>query len=111
MLGCAWLINFFFPSPPRHTDEYYVRKAREAAAIKPYRICFKDVAGLLTPDRTRTLIPLIMKNIGDVPLELHAHCINCLAPVNYLEEINLGVRVLHTAGPPLANGSSQPSVL
>jgi len=109
-LGMDVVINIIYSVSPRHTDEYYVRKAREAAAIKPYRICFKDVAGLLTPDRARALIPLIMKNIGDVPLEFHAHCNNGLAPVNYLEAIKLGVRILHTAVPPLANGSSQPSV-
>jgi oxaloacetate decarboxylase alpha subunit len=110
-LGMDVVINLIYSVSPRHTDEYYVEKAREAAAIKPYRICFKDVAGLLTPDRTCALIPLIMKNIGDVPLEFHAHCNNGLAPVNYLEAIKLGVRILHTAVPPLANGSSQPSVL
>ncbi len=109
-LGMDVVINIIYSVSPRHTDEYYVRKAREAAAIMPYRICFKDVAGLLTPERTRTLVPLIMKNIGDVPLEFHAHCNNGLAPVNYLEAIKLGVRILHTAVPPLANGSSQPSV-
>jgi len=109
-LGMDVVINIIYSVSPRHTDEYYVRKAREAAAIKPYRICFKDVAGLLTPERTRVLIPLIMKNIGEVPLEFHAHCNNGLAPVNYLEAIKLGVRILHTAVPPLANGSSQPSV-
>jgi oxaloacetate decarboxylase alpha subunit len=33
-----------------------------------------------------------------------------MAPFNYLEAIRLGVDTLHTAIPPLANGSSQPSV-
>jgi oxaloacetate decarboxylase alpha subunit len=33
-----------------------------------------------------------------------------MAPFNYLEAIKLGVNVLHTAIPPLANGSSQPSI-
>ncbi len=109
-LGMDAVINIIYSVSPRHTDEYYTQKAREAAAIKPYRICFKDVGGLLTPDRARTLIPLILKNIGDVPLEFHAHCNNGLAPVNYLEAIALGVKILHTAIPPLANGSAQPSI-
>lgn len=109
-MGMDAVINIIYSVSPRHTDEYYVQKAREAAAIKPYRICFKDVAGLLTPERTRALVPLILKNIGDVPLEFHAHCNNGLAPINYLEAIKLGVKILHTAVPPLANGSSQPSI-
>ncbi len=109
-LGMDVVINIIYSVSPRHTDEYYARKAREAAAIKPYRICFKDVAGLLTPDRAQTLIPLIQRNIGAVPLEFHAHCNNGLAPFNYLEAIKLGVDTLHTAIPPLANGSAQPSI-
>ena len=109
-LGMDVVINIIYSISPRHTDEYYALKAREAAAIRPFRICFKDVAGLLTPERARSLIPLIKKNIGDVPLEFHAHCNNGLAPFNYLEAIKLGVNILHTAIPPLANGSSQPSI-
>jgi oxaloacetate decarboxylase alpha subunit len=33
-----------------------------------------------------------------------------MAPFNYLEAIKLGVDTLHTAIPPLANGSAQPSI-
>jgi oxaloacetate decarboxylase alpha subunit len=108
--GMEVVANIIYSVSPRHTDEYYAQKARAAAAAKPYRICFKDVGGLLTPARTRTLIAVIQTNIGDVPLEFHAHCNNGLAPFNYLEAINLGVNILHTAVPPLANGSSQPSI-
>ena len=89
--GMDVIVNIIYSVSPRHTDEYYAERARQAAAIKPYRICFKDVGGLLTPDRTRTLFPLIQKNIGSVPLEFHAHCNNGMAPFNYLEAIKLGV--------------------
>jgi oxaloacetate decarboxylase alpha subunit len=109
-LGMDVVVNIIYSVSPRHTDEYYAQKAREAAAIKPYRICFKDVGGLLTPERTRTLFPLIQKNIGDLPLEFHAHCSNGMAPFNYVQAMKLGANTLHTAIPPLANGSSQPSI-
>lgn len=109
-LGMDVIINIIYSVSPRHTDDYYAERARQAAAIQPYRICFKDVGGLLTPDRARALIPLIQKNIGEIPLEFHAHCNNGFAPYNYLEAIKLGVDTLHTAIPPLANGSSQPSI-
>ncbi|MDH3442366.1 MAG: biotin carboxyl carrier protein [Deltaproteobacteria bacterium] len=108
--GMDVVVNIIYSVSPRHDDAYYARKARAAAEIKPYRICFKDVGGLLTPERTRSLIPLIQRNIGNVPLEFHAHCNNGLAPFNYLEAVKLGVSILHTAIPPLANGSSQPSI-
>jgi oxaloacetate decarboxylase alpha subunit len=109
-LGMDVVINIIYSVSPRHTDAYYAERARQAAAIKPYRICFKDVGGLLTPDRARALIPLIRQNTGAIPLEFHGHCNNGLAPFNYLEAIKLGVTILHTAIPPLANGSSQPSI-
>ena len=109
-LGMDTVMNLIYSISPRHTDEYYAQKARDAAALKPYRLCFKDVGGMLTPDRTRELVRLIKQNIGDIPLEFHAHCNNGLGPFNLLEAVKEGVRIVHTAIPPLANGSSQPSI-
>ena len=109
-LGMKTVMNLIYSISPRHSDEYYGQKARDAAALKPYRLCFKDVGGMLTPERTRALVRLIKQNAPDVPLEFHAHCNNGLAPFNLLEAVKEGVRIVHTAIPPLANGSSQPSV-
>lgn len=109
-IGMEMVANVIYSVSPRHTDEYYAEKAREAAAMRPYRICFKDVGGLLTPERTRTLVPLVLKHAGNIPVEFHAHCNNGLAPLCYLEAMKLGLTTLHTAVPPLANGSSQPSI-
>jgi oxaloacetate decarboxylase alpha subunit len=110
-VGMETIVNLIYSVSPRHSDAYYAERARQAAAIRPYRICFKDVGGLLTPERARTLIPVILQNAGDVPVEYHAHCNNGLAPLCYLEAVKLGITTLHTAIPPLANGSSQPSIL
>ena len=94
-IGMETIANLIYSVSPRHTDEYYAEKARAAAAIKPYGICFKDVGGLLTPERARTLIPIIQKNVGDVPLEFHGHCNSGQAPLCYLEAIKLGLTRLH----------------
>ncbi len=109
-LGMESVVNLIYSVSPRHTDAYYARKAREAAAMKPYRICFKDVGGMLTPERTRILVRLVLDNVGNIPVEFHAHCNNGLAPVNVLEAVKEGIRIVHTSVPPLANGSAQPSV-
>ena len=109
-IGMDTIVNLIYSVSPRHTDEYYAKKTRDAAAINPYRICFKDVGGLLTPERARTLIPAILRNAGAVPVEYHAHCNNGLATLCYLEAVKHGITALHTAVPPLANGSSQPSI-
>ena len=59
-LGMDTIVNLIYTVSPRHTDDYYARKAHAAAAIRPYRICFKDVGGLLTPERARTLLPAVL---------------------------------------------------
>jgi oxaloacetate decarboxylase alpha subunit len=109
-LGMTPVIDMIYSVSPKHTDEYYVTKARDVAALKPYRMCLKDVGGLLTPERTRNLLRLMLAETGDIEWEFHGHSNNGLAPVNALEAVKAGVRYVHTAVPPLANGDSQPSV-
>ncbi len=65
---------------------------------------------MLTPERTRTLLPQMMAAAGDLPWEFHGHCNNGLGPLNAIEAVKAGVRYVHTAVPPLANANSQPSV-
>src|SRR5680860_61398 len=109
-LGMTPVINVMYSVSPRHTDEYFVDKARQAAALRPWRLCFKDVGGLLTPQRTRELLPRMIAEAGDIPWEFHGHCNNGLGPLNALEAVRAGVDYVHTAVPPLANGNSQPSI-
>ena len=109
-LGLKNAIAISYSVSPRHTDEYYAKTTREMVSFKPDSIYLKDQGGLLTVERARTLIPVMLQNAGDIPVELHSHCTTGLADLVYLEALKLGVRTVHTAIPPLANGSSQPSV-
>lgn len=109
-LGMSPVVNVMYSVSPRHTDDYYVQKAKEAAALRPFRLCFKDVGGLLTPERTTHLLGLMRKATGDIPWEFHGHCNNGLGPLNALAAAEAGVEYIHTAVPPLANGNSQPSI-
>jgi oxaloacetate decarboxylase alpha subunit len=108
--GMQSIVNLIYSVSPKHTDEYFARKAREAATLKPYRLCLKDPGGLLTPERTRALVPLIYENAPGIPLELHTHCTTGLGGLCALEAIKLGVKSINTAIPPLANASSNPSL-
>jgi oxaloacetate decarboxylase alpha subunit len=108
--GLVTMVALIFTHSPVHTDEYYAKKAQAIAKAGADRIFIKDVDGLLTPERTRTLVPAILKKIDGIPLELHAHCTTGLAPLCYLDAAKLGVQTLHTAISPLANGPSQPSI-
>ena len=109
-VGLEPIVNLIFSVSPRHTDEYYAEKSRAAARLDLFRICLKDPGGLLTPERTRTLVPVVLKNSNGIPVELHTHCNTGLGPLCCLEALQLGIRSLNTAIPPLAHGSSNPSL-
>ena len=108
--GLEPIVNLIFSVSPKHTDEYYAEKARAAAALGTPRLCLKDPGGLLTPERTRALVPLIFAHGGGAALELHTHCTTGLGPLCALEAIQLGVKIVNTAIPPLADASSNPSL-
>ena len=108
--GIEVVLAVVYSLSPKHSDEYFAQKVRAARALKPNRIYLKDPAGLLTPERVQTLVPLFLKNADGIPVELHSHCTTGLAPLCYLEAIKLGIETVHTAIPPLANGSSNPSL-
>lgn len=109
-MGMRTVVNVIYSISPKHTDDYYRERIGQAAALKPYRICFKDVGGLLTPERTRELTKIFKENAANIDLEFHAHSNNGLSPINVLEAAKSGIRYIHTAVPPLANGTSQPSI-
>lgn len=92
-----------------HDDAFYANCARQIAASGDFDLLYiKDPSGLLTPDRARTLIPAVKKEIGNLPLELHSHCTIGLSQFNYMVGAELGIDALHVAVGPLAHGSSLP---
>ena len=108
--GLEVSLALIYSYSPKHSDAYFAQRTRDAAKLKPDVIYLKDSGGLLTPERTRTVIPAMLASTGGIPLELHSHCTTGLAPLCYLEAVKAGCRTLHTAIPPLANGSGQPSI-
>jgi oxaloacetate decarboxylase (Na+ extruding) subunit alpha len=108
--GVRPIINVTYSISPRHTDDYYVQCTRNATKLSPYRICLKDPGGLLTPERTRALVPLMLANSGGIPIEFHTHCTTGLGPLCCLEAVRQGLRIVNTAIPPLSDDASLPSV-
>ncbi len=108
--GLEPLANIIFSVSPRHTDEYYADRIRRIATLPAYRLCLKDPGGLLTPERVRTLVPIMIENAGGHEIELHTHCTTGLGPLCALEAIKLGIKYINTAIPPLADGASLPSL-
>ncbi|HVN24888.1 MAG TPA: hypothetical protein VMT71_13030 [Syntrophorhabdales bacterium] len=109
-VGLKVSLALIYSYSPKHSDAYYAQRTKDAAKLKPDVIYLKDSGGLLTPERARTVIPAMLACTGGIPLELHSHCTTGLAPICYLEAVKAGCRTIHTAIPPLANGSSQPSI-
>ena len=72
--GLDPIVNLIYSVSPVHTDDYYAERCRQAVTLKPFRLCLKDPGGLLTPERTRTLVPVVLANAGGIPVELHSHC-------------------------------------
>jgi oxaloacetate decarboxylase alpha subunit len=94
-----------------HTNEHFEEKARKLSKVQGIdAIHVEDASGILTPEKTRELLPAIERGSQGIPIEFHAHCNNTLAPVCYLEALKLGFKTLHTAVTPLATGNSLPSI-
>ncbi len=109
-VGIKVAVPLVFSISPVHTDEFYGKKTVEMISIlDPDIVMIKDSIGLLTPERIRTLVPTIKKEIGDRSLEMHSHTTTGLAPLCCLDSVKLGVDTIYTCAEPLANGPSHPS--
>jgi pyruvate/oxaloacetate carboxyltransferase/biotin carboxyl carrier protein len=109
--GAEIVPALMYTSSPVHTNEYWARKVRTLLEAKEWidRIMIEDASGVITPEETRELVSTVEKNGQGLPLEFHSHCNSGLAPLCYLEAIKSGVRTVHTAVAPLANGTSLPA--
>jgi oxaloacetate decarboxylase alpha subunit len=95
-----------------HNDAFYASAAEKVAKSPDVDVVYiKDPAGILTPERARTLIPAVQKVMNGKPLELHAHCTIGLGPLNYLVAADLGIDALHTGAGALGSGTSLPSAM
>jgi oxaloacetate decarboxylase alpha subunit len=109
-VGLKTILNIIYSISPKHSDDYFSQRFRKAAKLKPYRLCFKDPGGLLTPETTRRLVPILLREARGTPVEFHTHCNTGLGALCCLEAIKLGLTSINTAIPPLADASSNPSV-
>jgi oxaloacetate decarboxylase alpha subunit len=107
--GAEAIPCILFADSPYHTDDYYAARTKELVALGADGIELEDAAGLLTPARTRTLVAAIKQAAGDLPVEIHFHSNNGMAPLNYIEGLLAGADRVHSASRPLAAGVSLPS--
>lgn len=102
--------SIMFTLSPVHTDEYYADKAdRLSASPDIDTLLLYDTAGVLDKERLKTLVPAIRAKARGKPIEFHANNILGQSAKAYLDAIELGITILHTASRPMANGPSVPS--
>ena len=110
--GARNVAGLMYTFSPFHGKEQWAHKTSMIAEMKNIvdSIRIEDASGILTPERTRELLATVLENCDGIPIEFHSHCNTGLAPLCYLEAIQAGVTILHTAVAPLANGTSLPAV-
>lgn len=99
-----------FALSPVHTDEFFVSNAKKLAD-SPHvdSILLYDTAGVLEKDRIEKLVPALVRAVGGKPIEFHSNNLLGLSAKAYLDAVDCGVSVIHTASRPMANGPSVPS--
>ena len=108
--GAQVAAAIMFALSPVHTDEFFIQKAAVLAADPNVdSILLYDTAGVLERERLSTLVPALVKVAGGKPIEMHSNNLLGMSAKAYLDAIDFGVSVIHTASRPMANGPSVPS--
>ena len=103
--GAHAQVAISYTTGPVFTDDYYVEYAKRIADAGADSICIKDMAALLTPYNTESLVKAIKAEV-DLPIQLHTHSTSGLASMCLLKGVEAGVDMIDTAISPLALGTS-----
>ena len=90
---------------PFHNVDLYLKMGKRLEEMGSDILCIKDMAGLLTPTVTKTLITELKKNIK-IPIHLHTHATTGLVGMNMQCAIEAGVDMVDTAISSLSMGTS-----
>ena len=91
-----------------YTLEYWTEMAKRVEDMGANSLCIKDMAGLLVPYKAKELVHAL-KEVVDIPIDLHTHYTSGVASMTYLEAVEAGVDIIDTAMSPFALGTSQPA--
>jgi oxaloacetate decarboxylase alpha subunit len=96
-----------YTTSPVHTNEYFVKLAKELQTMGADSICIKDMANLLLPYEAFKLVTELKKVIK-VPIHMHTHNKSGTGDMTYLKSIEAGADIVDCALSALANGTAQP---
>lgn len=80
---------------PVFTDEYFLDKAKQMAALGADMITIKDMSGLIPPERISRLVKLFKQHIN-VPIDFHTHSTPGYGLASVFAAIAAGVDVVDT---------------
>ena len=103
--GAHAQVAISYTTGPVFTEDYYVSYAKKIAEAGADSICIKDMAALLTPYETYSLVKAI-KGAVDLPIQLHTHYTSGLGSMCLLKGIEAGADIIDTAISPLSQGTS-----
>lgn len=102
--------TIMFTLSPVHSDGYFAEKAGLLAESPDVdTILLYDTAGVLDKERLRTLLPALKAKARGKPIEFHSNNLLGQSAKAYVDAVDLGVSILHTASRPMSNGPSVPS--
>ncbi len=96
-----------YTTSPAHSIPSFVQMARELEQMGCQTIAIKDMAGLLTPTKTASLVKALVKAVK-VPLHLHSHSMSGLAAMCHWKAIESGCYLIDTALSAFGDGASHP---
>ena len=109
--GCQVAGTMLFTLSPVHDDAYYADKADKLSALPEVdSLLLYDTGGVLDRERISTLVPAIVAKARGKPIEMHANNMLGQSAKSYMDAIEFGVTVLHTAVRSMSNGPSIPSI-
>ncbi len=97
-----------YTTSPVHSEDYFVKLAKELVQMGADTICIKDMANLLLPYDAYSLVKRLKSEV-DVPIHLHTHNTTGTGDMTYLMAMQAGVDIVDTALSPFGNGTSQPA--
>jgi oxaloacetate decarboxylase alpha subunit len=92
---------------PVHTNEMFVKLAKELEEMGCHSVCIKDMSGLLKPYVAEDLVKKLKAELK-IPVELHTHCTSGFGHATYLKAVEAGVDIIDCALSPFSSDTSQP---
>ena len=94
---------------PVFTDEYFLDKAKQMAALGADMITIKDMSGLIPPRRVATLVRLFKQHLS-IPVDFHTHCTPGYGLASVLAAIVAGVDIVDTNCWYFGGGTGAPAI-